>query len=178
MASQKPLPRRASFWVTIALTVVVLVLDQLSKIWAVSALEPGTRTPVVGTLIQFQLAFNTGGAFSSGAGTTWIFTIFSGLAAIAIIVFAWSVRSIPWAIGLGALLGGAASHFGDRLLRGGSLGNGYVIDFIDYFGWFIGNLADIAIVGSIVYMAILAMMRVPWRDPAGQPATHAETTTA
>jgi signal peptidase II len=139
----------------------VLFADQLTKAWAVDALSSGQSRPLVGDLIRFQLAFNTGAAFSSGTGATWIFTVVSGVAAIAIVVFAWRVRSVRWAIGLGVLLGGAVSHFGDRLLRGKSLGNGYVIDFIDYFGFFIGNVADIAIVGAVVYLALLAVTRVP-----------------
>ncbi|RDV44751.1 signal peptidase II [Leifsonia sp. ku-ls] len=153
---------RIAFVATMITGALVLVVDQLTKAWAVDALSSGQSRPVVGDLIRFHLAFNTGAAFSSGTGATWIFTAVSGVAAIAIVIFAWRVRSIRWAMGLGVLLGGAASHFGDRLLRGESLGNGYVIDFIDYLGLFIGNVADIAIVGAVVYLALLAMTGVPW----------------
>jgi signal peptidase II len=155
--------RHVPFAIALAVAALVLLADQLTKAWAVDALGSGQSRPFVGDLIRFQLALNTGAAFSSGTGATWIFTIVSGAAATAIVVFAWRVRSVRWAIGLGVLLGGAASHFGDRLLRGSSVGNGYVIDFIDYFGLFIGNVADIAIVGAAVYLGILAVARVPWK---------------
>lgn len=164
MPPRKAVYRRAAFVVALIVAIVVLVVDQLTKAWAVDALGSGQIRPLVGDLIRFQLAFNTGAAFSSGTGATWIFTVVSGVAVIAIVVFAWRVRSMRWAIGLGVLLGGAVSHFGDRLLRGETPGNGYVIDFIDYFGLFIGNVADIAIVGAAVYLALLAVTRVPWGD--------------
>lgn len=164
MPPRKTIHHRAAFVVALTVGIVVLVVDQLTKAWAVDALSSGQSRPVVGDLIRFQLAFNTGAAFSSGTGATWIFTVISGGAAIAIVVFAWRVRSIRWAIGLGMLLGGAVSHFGDRLLRGDTPGNGYVIDFIDYVGLFIGNVADIAIVGAVAYLALLAVARVPWGD--------------
>jgi signal peptidase II len=35
-----------------------------------------------------------------------------------------------------------------------------VVDFIDYFGLFIGNVADIAIVSAAVLIAILAVMGI------------------
>jgi len=158
---ERPRGGGIAFWITLACAAVVVVVDQLTKLWAASALADGRTMDVIGSLIRFQLAFNSGAAFSSGTGFTWVFTIISGIVSAAIIVFAWRVRSMPWAVGLGALFGGAISHFGDRLLRGSSLGNGYVIDFIDYVGWFIGNVADIAIVLGVVYLGLLAVLKVP-----------------
>lgn len=170
MPQPKSSHRRTPFLIVLVLGALVLLADQLTKGWAVNALGPGQSRPFIGELIRFQLAINTGAAFSSVASATWILTIFSGAATIAIVFFSWRLRSVRWAIGLGVLLGGAVSHFGDRLLRGDSPGNGYVIDFIDYFGLFIGNVADIAIVGAAVYLALLAVTRVPWREPVARRA--------
>ncbi|WP_353113883.1 signal peptidase II [Microbacterium sp.] len=167
--------RHGAFWIALGIAVVVVLIDQLSKVWAVAALADGRVVDVIGDAVRFQLAYNTGGAFSTGSGVTWIFTIVSGVAAVALAVFAWRVTSPGWAIGIGALLGGAVSHFGDRLLRGASLGNGHVVDFIDYFGWFIGNVADIAIVLSVVYLFMLALRKVPTRhDAHPQPEEPAD----
>ena len=53
-----------------------------------------------------------------------------------------------WALALGLLLGGALGNLTDRLLRAPGFGRGHVVDFIDYGGLFIGNVADIAIVAA------------------------------
>ena len=71
--------------------------------------------------------------------------------------FAARARSRGQALTLGLLLGGAASNLIDRLFRAPGPGVGRVVDFIDYHGWFIGNVADIAIVVSTAILVLLAM---------------------
>ena len=159
-------------WIAAAIALVVVVIDQLSKLWAEQNLELGTRTPVLGDALGIQLAYNPGAAFSLGEDVTWIFTILAGLAMLGIGWFVLRVRSRLWAVCLGLLLGGAVTHFGDRLLRAPSFGQGHVVDFIAYFDWFIGNVADIALfVGAVVLFA-LTIQNVPLR-PVG--AGHTDT---
>ncbi|HEY9133615.1 MAG TPA: signal peptidase II, partial [Dyella sp.] len=60
------------------LTAVVIVLDQLSKAWALDALQPaGVPHPIVPGLLNWTLAFNTGAAFSfladSAGWQRWFF---------------------------------------------------------------------------------------------------------
>ncbi len=69
-------------------------------------------------------------------------------------------RSRSQAIALGLLAGGAAGNLLDRLLRAPGPGVGRVVDFINYHGWFVGNVADIAIVASAALL-ILGAMRAP-----------------
>jgi signal peptidase II len=142
----------------VALAALVVVADQLSKLWAVSALTGGTTVAVVGDLIQFRLTYNSGAAFSTAAGLTWLLTLVTGAAVVAISVAAARVRSRAWTLALGLLLGGATTHLLDRLLREPGPGRGRVVDFIDYFGFFIGNIADIAIVAG-VGLAVLLHLR-------------------
>jgi signal peptidase II len=130
----------------------------------VRSLADGSEREVIGRLVTLRLTYNTGGAFSTGGQFTWVFALVALAAAVAILVFSLRVTTPRWAIALGALCGGAASHFGDRMFRGSTLGHGRVIDFIDYFGWFIGNVADIAIVVSIVALLWFAVAGVPLRD--------------
>ena len=56
-------------------------------------------------------------------------------------------------------LGGAISHLGDRLFREPGFARGEIVDFIDYFGFFVGNVADIALVGGAI--AIVLELRMP-----------------
>ena len=72
------------------------------------------------------------------------------------------------------LLGGAATHFGDRMFRAPSFGQGHVVDFIAYGNLFIGNVADIVIVGCGVAGVILMARGVRFRDePAERVTTEA-----
>src|SRR5580698_2840521 len=82
--------------------------------------------------------------------------------------FAARARSRGQAIALSLLLGGAAGNLSDRLFRAPAPGLGRVVDFIDYHGWFIGNVADIAIVagaGLLIVRAITPLDRRRERLP-------------
>ena len=137
------------------LTVGVLAADQISKIAAVTLLEPGDYHPVLGDWFGLQLVFNPGAAFSLATGLTWVFTIAAVAVTVVIVVVAPRLRSRAWAIGLGLLLGGNLGNLADRLLREPSFGQGHVVDFLNYAGIVIGNVADIAIVVAAPMIAVL-----------------------
>lgn len=147
-------PRRR-YWFILALAVIVIVLDQGTKVWAEAALGDGHRIELLPGLLEFVLVYNTGAAFSLGAGFTWVLAVIAGLAAILIGWYGWRVRSWPWAVAFGLVLGGAITHFGDRVFRG------KVVDFIAYGDLFVGNVADIAIVGGAIFAALLALLQLP-----------------
>ena len=149
-------PRRY-FWLVLVIAVVVIVLDQASKFWAETALGNGEVIPVIGDLIRFQLVYNPGAAFSIGENFTWIFTILAAAAVVFIIWYARKAGSIGLTITLGLLLGGAATHLGDRLFRDPAFARGHVVDFIAYGDLFIGNVADIAIFVGAVLLVLLSV---------------------
>jgi signal peptidase II len=96
-----------------------------------------------------------------------VLAILAVVVAIAIAWYAWRVRSGLWALVLGLVLGGAITHSGDRLFREPGFLQGHVVDFIGYGNWFIGNVADIAIVGGALLGAVLAIFGVKMlRDPS------------
>ncbi|MBF9133627.1 signal peptidase II [Plantactinospora sp. S1510] len=130
----------------ITLALVILVVDQLTKLWATSALSDGGSVPVLGDLLSLRLLYNPGAAFSIGTGVTWVFTIIAAVAVAAITRAAWKVRTGAWALALGLVLGGATTHLLDRLFREPGFARGHVVDFIDYAGFFVGNVADLSLV--------------------------------
>ncbi|WP_449060719.1 signal peptidase II [Planomonospora algeriensis] len=140
----------------LVLAVMVLLVDQASKLWAISALADGERVSVVPGVIQLRLLFNPGAAFSIGEGATWVFTLVAAAAVAGIAHVGRRLRSAAWTVALGALLGGAASHLLDRLFRPPGFARGHVVDFIDYGGLFVGNLADIALTGSCAFVVLLS----------------------
>ena len=138
------------------ITVVVFVLDQVSKAFFQSELTMYQQIVVIPDLFSWTLAYNTGAAFSFLAGQSgwqrWLFALIAIVVSVVLVV--WLKRLKPsetWlAIALALVLGGALGNLVDRVLFG------HVIDFILvhwqnrwYFPAF--NLADSAItVGAIM----------------------------
>jgi signal peptidase II len=141
--------------------VVAYALDQGSKALVVQDLEPGVPQPVIGELLTFRYVLNSGAAFSLGAGLTWIFSLVAVAVAVFIVIFARRIRSRAWAVVFGMLLGGNLGNLTDRLFREPSFGQGHVVDFIEviYFPA-IFNLADVAIVSSMVLFVLLTLLGV------------------
>jgi signal peptidase II len=141
----------------VAAAVVILAVDQLTKFWAESTLTDRAPIPVIGDFIRFRLLYNPGAAFSIGENMTWIFAVLAAAAVVVIAVLVSRVRSGAWAVTLGLLLGGATTHLLDRLFRAPGFARGHVVDFIDYNGLFVGNVADIALFFGAVLAIILTL---------------------
>jgi signal peptidase II len=159
-ASQPPRHRRHLFLLMGATAVVSFVADQATKAWALRALTPGEPVDVVGDFIRLNLIRNPGAAFSIGNGATWVMTLIACGVLVFILSTARRIGSRGWAWALGLLLGGSLGNLTDRMVRSPGPGRGHVVDFIDYFGLFIGNVADIAIVGAACLIALLALRGV------------------
>ncbi|MEH0927384.1 signal peptidase II [Micromonospora sp. CPCC 205558] len=156
------------FRAVVLIAAVVLAADQLTKYWAESALSDGQTITVLGDLLQLRLVYNPGAAFSIGSAYTWIFAVFAAAAVVAVTVVARRVTSRGWAVALGLVLGGAATHLLDRLFREPGFARGHVVDFIDYAGFFVGNVADIALVVGVGIVMLLNVRGIPLRAPAGE----------
>ena len=142
----------------LALAVAAVAADQGTKLWALSRLAGHRIIVLPGDWVELRLISNPGAAFSLGSGSTWIFTLFAAAAVAVVPWFAARARSRSQAAALGLLLGGAAANLLDRLFRAPGPGVGRVVDFIDYHGWFIGNVADIAIVAGVGILILLAVI--------------------
>jgi signal peptidase II len=134
---------RASLYRVLGVAIVVVAIDQVSKLFALQFLEPGRSVSFVGDVLRLYLVRNDSAAFSIGNGQTWLFTIFSSLAAAALLWFGPRTKSKSWALIGGLLLGGVVGNLIDRVTREP--------------GFPIFNLADTAIVVamSIVVIRIL-----------------------
>jgi signal peptidase II len=173
--------RRLALWVFL-LAAAVLAADQLTKWWAQSALEVGDEpVPLVGSLLSLRLVFNSGAALSIATGYTWVLTIIVVVVVIAILRVVRRLGSRGWAVALGLLLGGALGNLVDRLTREPGFARGHVVDFIDYAGFFVGNVADIAIVAAAVLIALLSLRgigvdgtRLAGDDAAAEPSADRE----
>jgi signal peptidase II len=149
--------RRALFGLMATTAVVAYLADQATKAMALNTLDPGEPVDIVGEFIRLNLIRNAGAAFSIGNGATWVLTLIAFGVLAVIIRTARRIGSRGWAWALGLLLGGSLGNLTDRMVREPGPGRGHVVDFIDYFGLFIGNVADVAIVGAAVAIGLLAL---------------------
>lgn len=160
--STRPSPtrRRRLFLLLAAVAVLAYASDQLTKAMALDRLADGAPRPFIDDFIQLRLIGNPGAALSLGAGNTWIMTIIASAVLIAIVYVSKDLGSRAWALALGLLLGSALGNLTDRFVRPPGGGEGHVVDFLDYNGWFIGNVADVWIVGAAGLIVLLALLGV------------------
>lgn len=139
----------------VLLALVVIVLDQLSKLWIFNHFVPGESVTVT-PFFNLVLVFNPGAAFSFLADHAgwqrWFFSV------IALSISGWilwqlrSARSGTWfTVSLALIMGGALGNLIDRLWLG------MVIDFMDMHAggwhWPAFNIADSAVcVGAVLYV--------------------------
>jgi len=128
----------------VAIGAVVVALDQITKHLALGALSDGSEHHVVWTL-QFNLAFNSGMAFSAGQGAGRLIGLLALVVAGVVLSMVRHAESRTVVAAAGFVAGGALGNVIDRLFRGEGWMRGRVVDFID-FQWFpIFNVADIAV---------------------------------
>lgn len=139
-----------------AVALVVLVLDQITKIWAVSALDD--RIIDIFWTLRFRLYFNTGSAFSLGAGFgRWLALLVLAIT-IGVIIYARQVADRRGRMLLGLIVGGAIGNLIDRVFRAddGPLSGG-VVDFIDFQWWPVFNIADMAVVCGAIGLMLFSL---------------------
>lgn len=157
---------------------IALILDVVTKWWALENLEEGVQHPLIGNFITLQLVFNPGAAFSLGESSTWIFTTITVFVIIAICWFATRIQETVPAVIAGLLLGGALGNLWDRLTQPPGFGRGHVVDFINYNNWFVGNVADIWIVVAAVGLVLWVLIRTETEHQAEITAKNTHSTSA
>ncbi len=169
----QPLTRsRRADLVGLTVVVAVVVIDQLTKNWALASFALTPRH-VVWTL-QFVVTRNTGTAFSllSGRG------IGPAIALVAVVVVVIVIRTLrfvkgwPAAIGSGLVIGGALGNIADRVFRAHGAGflQGAVVDWIDFQWWPVFNVADASITVGAVMLAVAAFLAPEATgEPEGEP---------
>lgn len=152
--------RKPTALLWLGVSVLVIILDQLSKLWALRALQPpGQPHAVIPGFLNWTLIFNRGAAFSflgQGSGwQRWFFVLLALVISAALIVWLARTPRRDWrtALPLGLIIGGALGNLIDRLHAA------QVTDFIQvyYRQWSypVFNVADSAItVGAVLLIAV------------------------
>ena len=134
---------------------IVVLIDQLTKHWAVNALADGD-IDLVGSL-RFNLAFNTGMAFSRGTGIGPVIGIVALFVVVGLLISVGRQSSPLYTPAVGLIIGGALGNIVDRLFRSPGWFRGGVVDFIDVQWWPIFNVADICVTagGALLLLSTL-----------------------
>ncbi|NMN01449.1 signal peptidase II [Bifidobacterium panos] len=141
--------------VFVCVAAVALLIDQLSKQWALSALSDGRSLTVIEGELSFTLVRNPGASLGFGSGFTWVFSLLAMAVCVGLVVLALRTTSYAWVLTLAFAFAGALGNLVDRVAYADGFLDGKVVDFIDY-GWSVGNIADIYLV--IVGVAIVLML--------------------
>ena len=127
-------------------SLVVLLLDQITKSIAVAKLDPSEPVELFWTL-QLNLIRNPGASFSIGKNLTPFIATIAIIASIAIAYLGIVETNLKIKFLFGVVFGGVLGNVTDRIFReGDGFLSGEVVDFIDLQWWPIFNFADIALV--------------------------------
>ena len=149
----------------LVLSAAVLVIDQITKYFAVRRLLGSAPIEVIPGIFDFSLVYNTGAAFGllndAGGWQNTLFIIIALLVSVFLIVSMYRLNQgeTQAAIAFALIFGGAAGNVIDRLRQG------YVVDFIHWFyqdwHWPTFNVADAAIsVGAVLLVLDVLGVRV------------------
>jgi signal peptidase II len=152
--------RQRSLFLYLSISILVITLDQITKLLILNNFAEGEAVSIIGDLLYFQFIYNEGGAMGTSLGPSWLYTILT-LAALALITRYFikdrsdgSSVKVPLAL----IFGGAVGNLIDRIRFG------KVVDFIDvdfpdipFIGitrWWTFNIADAAITCGLVIFII------------------------
>ena len=167
MAAGRSDTRGLALW--LALAVVVILADQVTKTLIVGYFQLGDSRPVT-SFFNLVRAHNPGAAFSFLAGASgWQRWFFTGLGLVVSGFIIWMIRSNPgqklFCFAVSMIMGGALGNVVDRLLHG------HVIDFLQFRFDFLApmfpggyfpsfNIADSAITLGAICLIVDEVLRV------------------
>jgi signal peptidase II len=140
-------------------TIVVVILDQITKAMIRPWLALHQSREVIPGFLDLTRVHNTGAAFGmlNSADFPFKTVVLSIVAAIALGGVAWYAATVPLTdrlarLGIAGVLGGAIGNLLDRAR------SGYVLDFVDaYWGdwhFWAFNVADAAITVGVIFMIL------------------------
>lgn len=143
--------------VIMSIAIVLLVLcDQLSKIWAVSQLGAGQDIILWENVFHLHYLENTGAAWGIFSGRQTLLIVLTSIIIIGMIIYLFKIPKSSYQIGyqlaLVLIISGAIGNLIDRIFLG------YVRDFL-YFKWInfpVFNVADMfVVIGVILLMFVI-----------------------
>ncbi|MGN1346232.1 MAG: signal peptidase II [Eubacteriales bacterium] len=126
--------------ITVVIIALCVLLDQVTKYFAVERLAAIDTYPVLENILHFTYVENRGAAFGMLADHRWVFMLLSAVGLAALLVWLlWEKPKSWWFRAATALIiGGGIGNMIDRVRLG------YVVDFIDcrFIDFYVFNVAD------------------------------------
>ena len=144
--------------------VILILLDQGTKFWALASLKPIHNVTLVEGFMDLTFVENRGVAFGMFSGQRWFILLLTGIIAVGLIWFYKAMPKkkeyFPLRVSLVMVLSGAIGNIIDRLFRG------YVVDFFEFtfFEWPVFNVADIYVVVGVTLLALMILFVVKDED--------------
>ncbi len=157
----------------LGLWLVGLAVDQLTKLAALTRLQPHDPGDWFAGVLRLHLIFNPGAAFGMGEGATLLFTAFAFVATA--VCLGWALPRVRrgWhAVVLGLLLAGITGNLVDRVVRPPSLLHGHVVDFIQIRWFAIINVADVCITVAAILLVLASLTDGRRADEAPESAVE------
>ena len=164
---------------SVAFTVILAVIDQLTKMLAVSFIKPEGSIPLIKfgdtEWLNFTYCENTGMSFSMLEGQRAILIAVPVLLIIGVewYIFSGRLKRTDLMVALAALAGGGLGNLIDRVFLG------YVVDFIDVriINFAIFNFADICAVCGGIYFGVVMLIDEIKEDRKKKSGSSAPTET-
>ena len=143
--------------IPILITILLILLDQGTKLWALGSLKPIHSMTVVDGFLDLTFVENRGVAFGMLAGQRWLILVLTGVIAGVLIYFYRTLPKkkayLPLRAALLLVLSGAVGNIIDRVCRG------YVVDFFEFtfFDWPVFNVADIYVTVAAFMLVVLIL---------------------
>ena len=148
---------KAKYLVLLVLTPLILVIDQLTKLYIDGSMKLYESIPVIDGLFSITYLRNRGAAFSFLSDASWRLPFFLLATVIAVIAILMAFKKLRddqrfAAVALTMILAGAVGNLIDRVRMG------EVIDFLDVYWrghhWPAFNVADSAICVGVAMLAL------------------------
>ncbi len=144
--------------ITVISIAVLVLLDQIIKLLVIKYLEPIGNLPLTDGFIQLNYAENTGAAFGSFSGYTWILSAFTLIVIVAGLVYI-LMGKLKFGVEyvcITLMLAGGLGNLVDRIFRG------FVVDYIEplFIDFAIFNFADILVTCSAVVLIIWMIYKI------------------
>ena len=160
--------------ITIAIMILCVVLDQVTKIAVLEKLAPIGTYPLIEDIFHFTYVENRGAAFGMLADHRWVFMILSTAAILAMLFWLFWEKPASWWVRISTafVIAGGIGNMIDRV------GRGFVVDFIDcrFIDFYVFNVADSFVcVGCAMFMIGAVYMEIQeQKKKKAEAATTAE----
>lgn len=137
---------------------IMVVVDRISKIWAIENLKNSDSLKMLGDFFQLSYVENTGAAFGMLKNARWFFLVFTIIVLIGILYYYLTHRKEFDGVKillLAFFIGGTIGNLIDRWMWG------YVVDFVSInigtYSFPVFNIADIGITLSVLLFIFLIL---------------------